>query len=93
MQKKFTIDIAIDFIIGADVSKKTLDCVLFDTNNEKMRASYIKINNNKNGLEELVKWMKEHKIVKSQAVVCMEYTGRFPLISQNCLGGRRLISC
>lgn len=79
-----------NFIIGADVSKKTLDCVLFDTNNEKMRASYIKINNNKNGLEELVKWMKEHKIVKSQAVVCMEYTGRYSVDFAELLGRKKI---
>lgn len=79
-----------NFIIGADVSKKTLDCVLFDTNNEKMRASYIKINNNKNGLEELVKWMKEHKIVKSQAVVCMEYTGRYSFDFAELLGRKKI---
>ena len=66
-----------NFIIGADVSKKTLDCVLYDTNNEKMCASYIKISNNKSGLENLVRWMKVHKIVKSQAIVCMEYTGKY----------------
>lgn len=66
-----------NFIIGADVSKKTLDCVLYDTNNEKMHTSYIKISNNKNGLDNLVRWMKEHKIVKKQAIVCMEYTGKY----------------
>ena len=66
-----------NFYIGADVSKKTIDCVLHDTDNGKMRASHIKINNDKNGLDELAKWMKEHNIVKSQAIVCMEYTGKY----------------
>lgn len=66
-----------DFFIGADVSKKTLDCVLYDADKQKMRASYIKIDNDKSGLEALAKWMKEHKIVKSRAIVCMEYTGKY----------------
>ncbi len=66
-----------NFYIGADVSKKTLDCVLYDADKEKMRASYIKIANDKNGADELIKWMKEHKIVKKQAIVCMEYTGKY----------------
>ena len=66
-----------NFFIGADVSKKTLDCVLYDTDNEKMRASHIKIYNSKEGLNELIKWMKGLGIVKSQAVVCMEYTGKY----------------
>ena len=79
-----------NFIIGADVSKKTLDCVLFDTNNEKMRASYIKINNNKNGLEDLVRWMKVHKIVKTQAIVCMEYTGKYSFDFAELLGRKKI---
>ena len=66
-----------NFYIGADVSKKTLDLVLYDADKEKMRASHIKITNDKKGVDELIKWMKEHKIVKSKAIVCMEYTGKY----------------
>ena len=66
-----------DFFIGADVSKKTLDCVLYDADKQKMRASYVKITNDRSGAENLAKWMKEHKIVKGRAIVCMEYTGKY----------------
>ena len=66
-----------NFHIGADVSKKTLDLVLYNADKEKMRASYIKITNDKKGVDELIKWMKEHRIVKSKAIVCMEYTGKY----------------
>ena len=66
-----------NFFIGADVSKKTLDCVLYNADREQMRASHIKITNDEIGLDDLVKWMKENKIVKRQAIVCMEYTGKY----------------
>lgn len=65
------------FFIGADVSKKTLDCVLYDASMEKMRSTHIKISNDSEGCKELVKWMKEHKIAKNEAIVCMEFTGRY----------------
>lgn len=65
------------FHIGADVSKKTIDCVLYDADMEKMRSSYIKISNDKDGLDCLMQWMKEHKIVRKGALVCMEFTGKY----------------
>lgn len=65
------------FYIGADVSKKTIDCVFYDANMEKMKSSYIKISNDKDGRDALIKWIKEHKIVKKDAIVCMEYTGKY----------------
>lgn len=66
-----------NFFIGADVSKKTLDCVLYDADRGKMQSSHVKITNDKNGVEDLIKWMKEHRIVKKQSIVCMEYTGKY----------------
>lgn len=66
-----------NFFIGADVSKKTLDCVLYDAEKDKMRTSYLKISNDKLGCDELCKWMKRNGIVKKDAIVCMEHTGSY----------------
>lgn len=66
------------FFVGADVSKKTLDCVLYDANVEKMKTTnYLKINNDKSGCEQLVNWIKQLGIAKKDVIVCMEYTGDY----------------
>lgn len=63
------------YFIGADVSKKTLDCVLYDDNSLKMKESHIKITNDREGRDWLVEWMKGLGVTVKDAIVCMEYTG------------------
>jgi len=63
------------YFIGADVSKETLDCVLYDDNSLKMKESHIKITNDREGRDGLVKWMKGLWVTVKDAIVCMEYTG------------------
>lgn len=66
------------FFIGVDVSKKTLDCVLYNEEMSKMKNSnHLKTTNDKEGCEEILKWMKHLKATKKSAIVCMEYTGRY----------------
>lgn len=43
-----------NIIIGADVSKRTLDCVLHNADKQKMLgANHLKITNDKDGRDEL----------------------------------------
>lgn len=66
------------FFIGVDVSKKTLDCVLYNEEMSKMKSNnHLKTTNDKEGCEEILKWMKHLKVSKKATIVCMEYTGRY----------------
>ena len=65
-----------EFFIGIDVSKRTLDCVLYDSDNRKMGAqNHKKITNNQDGCDMLMAWIKEQGINKRKLLVCMEHTG------------------
>lgn len=67
-----------NIIIGADVSKRTLDCVLHDEDKQKMLgANHLKITNDKNGCDELLKWLKQKKISRKEVLFCMEHTGDY----------------
>lgn len=67
-----------NIIIGADVSKRTLDCVLHDADKQKMLGiNHLKIANDKQGCDELIKWLKQKKINKKDVLFCMEHTGDY----------------
>ena len=59
----------IEFRIGVDVSKLTLDLHSAEHN------QHLKISNNKDGLKLLAKWLKELRIPFDNLLVVMEYTG------------------
>lgn len=66
------------FFIGVDVSKKTLDCVLYSEEMSTMKGTnHLKTTNGKEGCEEILKWMKHLKVSKKATIICMEYTGRY----------------
>lgn len=67
-----------NIIIGADVSKRTLDCVLYDADKQKMLGiNHLKITNDQQGCDELMKWIKQKQICKKEVLFCMEYTGDY----------------
>lgn len=60
------------------MSKKTLDCVLYDADMEKMKTTnYVKICNDKDGCRQLLEWLKSLGVAKKDVIVCMEYTGEY----------------
>lgn len=75
-----------NIIIGADVSKRTIDCVLHDADKKKMfGVNHLKITNDRQGADELMKWLKQKKINKKDVFFCMEHTGdTIPTVSQSC---------
>lgn len=82
------------FYIGADVSIKTLDCVLYDANTEKMtNSNHIKITNDFEGSGMLLKWIKDFGISKGDVIVCMEHTGRYSYDFAESLSSRKLDFC
>lgn len=58
-------------IIGADLSKKTIDLHCHDTN------EHLAISNNLAGFKSLVKWLKKQSIQMNDAIVVMEHTGLY----------------
>jgi len=63
-----------NWYVGIDISKKTLDVVIFQK--EKMKKSpHIRIENNTLGFEQLLLWFKEQNIILKETLICMEHTG------------------
>jgi len=58
-------------IIGADLSKKTIDLFCITNNN------YLRIDNNAIGFKELLKWLKRQQINLSSVLLVMEHTGLY----------------
>lgn len=56
-------------IIGVDISKDTLDLACQRT------KSYLKIQNNMDGFNEMMSWLKEQKVKPSKMMMVMEHTG------------------
>jgi len=60
-------------IIGADLSKESIDLASSDT------QSHLKINNSLKGFRQLLKWLKDQKIKTSAVMIVMEHTGLYSL--------------
>lgn len=58
-------------IIGADLSKKTIDLVCHLT------KTHIKIPNNSAGFKDMVKWLKQQSINPAEVMIVMEHTGLY----------------
>lgn len=62
--------------IGIDISKKTLDVVIYASNKKHSDATNYKcVSNDKEGFNTLLSWWKEKKMSRKQVVVGMENTG------------------
>jgi transposase len=58
-------------IIGADLSKRTIDlCV-------HLSKSHLKIENSISGFKEMLRWMKQQRIDFSEVMIVMEHTGLY----------------
>lgn len=68
-------------IIGADISKKTIDLCSLSTN------QFIQIENNLSGFKELLPWFKNQSIALNDVFLVMEHTGYYSLHFENFLHG------
>lgn len=61
----------VQHIMGVDLSKKTIDlfCHRF--------SNYLRISNNLSGFKELLKWVKQLQIKRSELMLVMEHTGLY----------------
>lgn len=62
---------AIPHIIGADISKKSIDFAVYPSN------SHLKISNEQTGFQQLVRWIRQQHIDTSQMLIVMEHTGLY----------------
>lgn len=64
------------WFIGIDISKKTLDVVIYNGSSKKLNPSdYKQIANKEDGYKDLLKWFKSKKMNLNQLVMLMEHTG------------------
>lgn len=64
------------WFIGIDISKKTLDVVIYSPSKKHSdEETYLKVSNDTKGFQEVFKWIKAKKISPSRLVVGMESTG------------------
>lgn len=66
-------------IIGADLSKKTIDLACYSTGN------HICIENSLKGFKMFMRWMKDQKIAVEQTRLVMEHTGLYSACFENFL--------
>jgi len=61
----------VPFIVGADLSKKTIDVAIHQS------AIHLKITNDTNGFQELMLWVQKQSIDQSDILIVMEHTGLY----------------
>lgn len=67
-----------NWFIGIDISKRTLDVVIYDQENKKAKT-YFKVPNDTKGFIKLIKLLKAEKIDFNSTFICMEYCGIYGL--------------
>lgn len=66
-------------IIGADLSKKTIDLACHLT------KTHFQIPNNSSGFKDMIKWLKQQSINPAEVMIVMEHTGLYSYCFENFL--------
>jgi transposase len=66
------------WFIGIDISKKTLDVVIYDQEKRSTKKHFV-ITNDKKGFKEMLKALKKEGVKINEAFVCLEYCGIYGL--------------
>jgi transposase len=74
-------------IIGADLSKKSIDLVCH------LLKSHIQIENSATGFKNLMQWLRQQKINPSQTMIVMEHTGLYSFCFENFLHKHQIAFC
>ena len=69
----------VQHIIGADLSKKTIDLVC------RTSGDYIQIKNDISGFKTFLKWFGEQKVSAQQTLIVMEHTGLYSYLFEKFL--------
>ena len=66
------------WFIGIDISKKTLDVVIYEACKKRSdETNYRKVSNSEEGYKELLQWFKSKRMPLASVVVGMEHTGAY----------------
>lgn len=74
-------------IIGADLSKRTIDLFCHQLGN------HIRIGNDRSGFNELLIWLDQQQINPSELMVVMEHTGLYSFCFENFLHTHQIVFC
>lgn len=74
-------------IIGADLSKKSIDMVCHLLN------THIQIQNSIAGFKDLLQWLQQHKINPSETMIVMEHTGLYSFCFESFLHQHQIAFC
>ncbi len=77
----------IQHIIGADLSKKSIDLVCHLLNN------HFQISNSIDGFKDLIKWMRQQKLNPSKTMIVMEHTGLYGCCFEKFLHQHQIVFC
>ena len=75
--------------VGIDVSKRTLDVVLFNVE-LKNKSPHIKVSNNSSGFLQLIKWLESNSALPNDTLFCLEYTGIYSYAITSFLNQQKL---
>ncbi len=70
--------------VGIDISKKTLDIVIFQKLKMK-KSPHVCVENSITGCNQLLTWLEEQEVKIEQALICMEHTGIYGMLVLNYL--------
>lgn len=74
-------------IIGADLSKRSIDVVCH------LLQTHIQIENTAAGFNNLIHWMRQHKINPSKTMIVMEHTGLYSYCFEKFLHKQQMAFC
>jgi transposase len=77
----------VQHIIGADLSKKSIDLVY------QLSKTYIKIDNSTDGFNDLMKWLQKLNIDISETMIVMEHTGLYSYCFESFLHQHQIVFC
>lgn len=72
-------------IIGADISKKSIDFAIHHS------GVHVKLTNDRKGFTELTRWMKKQKLDFSKTLIVMEHTGIYSYLLEQFLYQKSLL--
>lgn len=77
----------VQHIIGADLSKKSIDLVCH------LQNTHIQIENSITGFKDLLRWMRQQKINASKTMIVMEHTGLYSYCFEKFLHQHQMAFC
>lgn len=83
-----------NWFIGIDISKKTLDVVIYDSSKKHSDSdTYRQLTNDKDGYATLLFWLKKKRIAQDEVLIGLEHTGTYSFDLRLFLENRQMDYC